>query len=449
MTAPSTKRTTTAIAGAMTLLASSLVMLTAPAQAAEGDTTSRGVTIPAFYNPPTSLPAKNGTLVRAEPMKVALTLPTPSGKLPGKATRVMFKSTDATNKPVAVTGAYLEPEKKWTGKGKRPLVVLGAGTQGQGDQCAPSIGLEHPIGIDLKNENMSAGYEILAAYRLLDKGVAVMVSDYVGLGATDRAHTYMTRLDQAHALNDAARAALSLPGTSISKDSKIGFYGYSQGGGASGAAAELQPTYAPELNLAGAYVGAPPADLVKTIDGIDGSALAVALAWTINGMIQYNPELGYKIDVYMNQKGKDFLADSVDRCVGDGLIKYAFTKTSSLTKDGSSLAQILKKEPQMKATVDAQRIGKLKPKVPVRVATGTVDDSVPHGQARQLAVDWCKAKANVTYVPVVLPNLGDKLVLTNHFLPLIVDQGPAIDWLTDRLNGKSASSNCWSMPLQP
>src|SRR5690606_21923337 len=131
---------------------------------------------------------------------------------------------------------------------------------GQGDQCSPSMGLEAPIRLDLENENMSAGYEILSVYRLLSKGVSVMLTDYVGLGATDRVHTYMNRLDQGHVVNDAARAALNLPGTSLTKDSKIGFYGYSQGGGATGAAAELQPSYAPELNLAGAYVGAPPAD---------------------------------------------------------------------------------------------------------------------------------------------------------------------------------------------
>ena len=449
MTVNRTKKALPAFAGAVALLAGSLSMLAAPAQAAtaDGDTVVRGVTIPAFYNPPSSLPAKNGTLIRSEAMSVALTLPTPTGKLPGKATRVMFKSTDARNKPVAITGAYLEPEKKWTGKGKRPLVVVGAGTMGQGDQCSPSMGLQHPIAMNLETESMAAGYEILAVYRLLDKGVAVMLSDYVGLGTTDRVHTYMNRLDQGHALNDAARAALNLTGTSITKDSNVGFYGYSQGGGASGAAAELQPSYAPELNLAGAYVGAPPADLVKTIDGIDGSALAVALAWTINGMMVHAPELAPKIDQYMNDKGKALLEDAKTRCVGDGLIKYAFTKTKDLTKDGSTLAQVLNKEPQLKALVDHQRIGKLKPQVPVRVATGLSDDSVPHGQSRQLAVDWCKAKADVTYVPVVLPNLGDKLVLTNHFLPLILDQGPAIDWLTDRLNGKRASSNCIFMPI--
>ncbi|TXS39934.1 lipase family protein, partial [Streptomyces sp. t39] len=94
------------------------------------------------------------------------------------------------------------------------------------------------------------------------------------------------------------------------------------------------------------------------------------------------------------------------------------------------------------------RIGTLKPTGPVRLATGTQDDIVPHDQARQLAVDWCRKGGKVSYEAVVLPNLGDKL-LTNHLTPLLTDQGAAISWITDRLEGKPALSNCWSMPVQP
>ncbi|EHM26433.1 putative secreted lipase [Streptomyces sp. W007] len=84
----------------------------------------------------------------------------------------------------------------------------------------------------------------------------------------------------------------------------------------------------------------------------------------------------------------------------------------------------------------------------MRLATGVHDDIVPHSQARQLAVDWCRKGGDITYDAVVLPNLGDK-ILTNHLVPLLTDQGDAIGWLTDRLSGKPSTSNCWSMPIQP
>lgn len=126
---------------------------------------------------------------------------------------------------------------------------------GQGDQCAPSFALQYPL--TLNGDTVSVGYEALAVYRILATGAAVVVTDYVGLGATDRLHTYVNRLDQGHALLDAARAARSVPGASVTAASRTGLYGYSQGGGASAAAAELQPSYAPDVRLAGTYAGAP------------------------------------------------------------------------------------------------------------------------------------------------------------------------------------------------
>jgi hypothetical protein len=81
------------------------------------------------------------------------------------------------------------------------------------------------------------------------------------------------------------------------------------------------------------------------------------------------------------------------------------------------------------------------------VATGVYDDAVPHGQARTLAVDWCRLGGDVVYAPVVLPDAGNPLL--NHFGPLLTDQGSAVEWLTHRLAGLPAPSTCAILPLQP
>jgi hypothetical protein len=54
----------------------------------------------------------------------------------------------------------------------------------------------------------------------------------------------------------------------------------------------------------------------------------------------------------------------------------------------------------------------------------------------------------VDYVPVRLPNLGDKL-LTNHLAPMIADQTDAVSWLTARLDGRPSASTCAELPGQP
>ncbi|MFF3203683.1 alpha/beta fold hydrolase [Streptomyces sp. NPDC002962] len=406
---------------------------------------SRGVTIPTFYNPPAALPAADGALIRSEPLRLALSLPGVDGPLPGTATRLMYKSTDSAGRPMAVTGAYIEPTARWTGSGPRPLVVVAPGTMGQGDQCAASLGLEHPLVVN--GQTLSVGYEDLAIYRLLARGIAVVVTDYTGLGATDRLHTYVNRVDEAHAVLDAVRAVRSLDATSLTSGSRVALFGYSQGGGATAAAAELQPSYAPDVTLAGTYTGAPPADLVAVTKAIDGSDLAGALGWSVNGFLESDPALVPIAEAHLNTAGRAALKDLSTMCVGDALLSYNSASSTDWTTDGRSLSDIVQSEPALKAFLADQRIGTLKPASPVRVATGTADDLVPHAQARALAVAWCAKGADVTYKPVILPGLGRSLI--NHFTPLLADQGDAISWLNDRLNGKPVMSNCATLPLQP
>ncbi|MER6561888.1 alpha/beta fold hydrolase [Streptomyces sp. NPDC001027] len=417
----------------------------ADASTPSGAVVSRGVTIPAFYTPPAELPAADGALIRSEPLPLALSLPGVDGPLPGVATRLMYKSTDSTGRPTAVTGAYIEPSARWKGRGPRPLVAVAPGTMGQGDQCAASLGLERPLLVN--GQTLSVGYENLAIYRLLSRGIAVVVTDYTGLGATDRLHTYVNRVDEAHAVLDAVRAARSLAGASPTADSQVALYGYSQGGGATAAAAELQPSYAPDVVLAGTYSGAPPADLVAVTKAIDGSDLAGALGWSVNGFLQSDPELEPIARAHLNDAGRAALKDLSTMCVGDALLAYNSARSNAWTTDGRSLSAVVESEPKLRAFLADQRIGARTPASPVRVATGTADDLVPHAQARALAVAWCAKGVSVTYKPVILPGLGRALI--NHFTPLLVDQGEAISWLTDRLDGRPATSDCATLPLRP
>ena len=428
-----------------TVTVTTVAVTALPAQAA----VSRGVTIPAFYDPPAALPAADGTLIRTEPLPLALSLPGIDGTLPGRATRIMYKSTDSTGGPVAVTGAYVEPAAPWRGSGARPLVVLAPGTMGQGDQCSTSLALQRGIvlGTGQGQTTVSIGYEVLAMYRLLARGVAVVTTDYPGLGTTDRLHTYVNRVDSGHAVLDAARAAGKLTGTSLTAASDVGLHGYSQGGGAVASAAELQPSYAPDVRLRATYAGAPPADLADVTAAIDGSELVGALGWSINGFTQAEPALRAILDGHLNDTGRAALADLSTMCVGDAIFGYANRRTTAWTRNGQSLAAVITAEPALKAFVDEQLLGTRKPAGVVRIATGVNDNLVPHRQARTLAADWCRRGGKVVYDPIVLAGGGSPLL--NHFGPLLTDQGAAVDWLTNRLAGRPAISNCGMLPLLP
>lgn len=374
---------------------------------------SRGVTIPAFYTPPATLPAADDALVRSEPFPLAVSLPGLNGPMPGRATRLMYKSTDSTGRPVAVSGAYIEPSAAWSGPGPRPLVAVAPGTMGQGDQCSASLGLER--GLVVGDGTISLGYENLSMYALLSRGIAVVVTDYPGLGTTTRLHTYLNRVDQGHAVLDAARAARALTGTSITERSAVGLFGYSQGGGAVASAAELQPSYAPDVPLRATYAGAPPADLAGLTAALDGTELSGALGWVVNGLVRADPTLQPLVDTYVNDAGRTALTDLATRCVGDAIFAYASTRSTTWTKNGESISDIIEAEPALHAYFAEQRIGTGKPAGTVRIAIGVSDNLVPHAQVRDLAVNWCRRGGNVVYAPISLPGLGSPLL--NHFAP--------------------------------
>lgn len=386
-----------------------------------------------FYTPPAAVPAQPGTLMKSEKFFTGL-------NMWGNTTRIMYSSKDDNGQPTAVTGAYIEPWAAWKGPGPRPVVVYGVGTIGQGDQCAPSRMMASSINLSTPG-SLGVNYETQGMNNLLAKGVAVVVTDYIGLGTPGRPHTYMNRDDQAHAMLDAARVASKVPGATVKANSKVATYGYSQGGGASAAAVEAAPTYAPDLDVAAAYVGAPPADLQKVLAGVDGSPIAGVIGYFINGAASSSAAVKAFADESVNATGKTMLSRTSGQCTVDTVVSYGYRKTSDFTATGEPIAAVMARNEEVTGFVRAQRTGTMKPTAAVRVATGVADDVVPHAQSKQLALDWCGKGANVTYAPIPGLSLGPKSLL-NHANPMLADQLTARDWVVQRLSGAPATGNC-------
>lgn len=390
-----------------------------------------------FYTPPDPLPPGNpGEVIRSEPMRLVYE---PSGQLGGwvaTGTRMMYRSTDSRDNPSAVTGTYFEPDRPWPGKGSRPLIAFAPGTQGQGHQCAPSRVFSQSIhfssGLDI-----TLGYEELFVATMVARGFAVVVTDYEGLG-TPGVHTYVNRLAEAHAVLDAARAAKKLPGTSLSSDGPVALWGYSQGGGASAAAAELASSYAPELQLVGTYSGAPPADLPELLPYVDGNILIGAFGYLINGLIAAYPEAAGAIHDMLTIQGEDLLNKTKDQCVVETALTFGFHHLQEYFV--GDLYQVIANEP-LKSLLDLQRIGRLKPNAPVFIDSNHFDPLVPWTGANQLGRDWCGLGADVQFWTNDQPPFLNKLSV-NHALAYFMDGARGMQWITDRFNGEPTTPNC-------
>jgi triacylglycerol lipase len=390
-----------------------------------------------FYTPPDPLPhGQPGDLIRTEPSRLVLE---PSGQLGAyvaTGTRIMYLSTDTHDQPIAVTGTYFEPDNPWPGQGPRPLISLAVGTYGQGDQCAPSRlfnqGIHYSTGFDIMY-----GYEQGFVATMVARGFAVVVTDYEGLG-TPGVHTYLNRASQGHAVIDAARAAMLLPGTSLNPDGPVAFWGYSQGGGASAAAAELAPTYAPELDLVGAWAGAPPADPAGVLPFADGSILVGAIGYVLNSLMAAYPETEIPIRDILTPRGEEMVNKSKDQCTFQTLADFGFRHLQPYFN--LPLSELEELEP-MKSRFAEQRIGRYRPAAPVFIDQNRFDGVVPWVPAHQMALDWCAQGADVEFFTNEQPPFLNKLAV-NHGLAELVDGERGMQWIADRFNGLPTTPNC-------
>ncbi|MEX2540303.1 MAG: alpha/beta fold hydrolase [Trueperaceae bacterium] len=142
----------------------------------------------------------------------------------------------------------------------RPLYVFGSGTTGVADACAPTREsvYPHPLG---------QYRPYLLAYA--GRGFTAIIPDYLGFNDPDRLQSYFNAEAEARVMLDAVRAVQAFFESTLSGNPSFddAFFddrdgspagrrnvflgGYSQGGHAAFAAADLQPAYAPELDLDG------------------------------------------------------------------------------------------------------------------------------------------------------------------------------------------------------
>lgn len=375
---------------------------------------------------------KPGDVLKTAPSDFLLGFAVPGWKK-SMATRVAYVSTNVSGQTIPVTGTVLTSPVKWDGPGERPLLTIAPGTQGAGNTCAPG-----------KKMDTGLSSEVLSITSALNRGWNVALTDLPGLGNPAIQHTYMNRVEQGRATLDMARAAGNMGLDGLTSDNPIATWGYSQGGGASAAALELQPTYAPELNIVAGMAGGVPANLFTTADAIDDAPLAGAIGYTTNGLLQAYPEIRPEVEKEMNDKGKALLEESADQCAEETLLKLGYTDSRTLTKSGKSLGEVMRNNPAIREAIEKQEIGNLAPQVPVYVSHGTNDDTIPVEQGRIMAQKWCKAGVKLHYQEFDLPQLGP---LIDHATPMIASLQPAMDWLDAGFHGKGFSTTgCESVP---
>lgn len=396
----------------------------------------------AFYTPPDPLPAgAPGDLIRTEPSRLVLEPSGQLGSFVGTGTRIMYRSTDAQGHPVAVTGTYIEPDVPWPGSGPRPLLAYATAPYGMGEQCAPSRLFNQGI-----HASLDTGFDLMINLEegfiatLLARGFAIVITDGVGLGVHGQmAPQFLNRVAGGTALNDAARAAMKLPHTTLDQIGPIAFWGWLAGGGhAALAAAELAGSYAPELNVVGTYANGATTDLPSMLPPLDGNQLAGSLGWVLRGIQEAYPDMTQPIADSLTPRGAEMLANTSRQCMIQTGIDYAFRHLQPWFK--KDLYQSVREEP-LSSILAMQRIGNVKPTGPVYLSHNRWDSFAPYESVVATARDWCALGADVTLWTNEQPPFLNKTD-TNSLLTAFVDGERSMAWITDRFNGVPTTPTC-------
>ncbi|HYN69417.1 MAG TPA: lipase family protein [Candidatus Eisenbacteria bacterium] len=170
-----------------------------------------------------------------------------------RAWAVLYRSTGLDGAPIGVSGLIVSPVVSvGSGGGRRgsagnglPVLAWAHGTTGLADACAPSR-----AGV--------AAEDVLTIVDLARQGFVVAATDYEGLG-TAGIHPYLVGPSEGRSVLDAIRAVQHFPEAGAGPRAAV--LGISQGGHAALWAAELGPSYAPDLDLVGVVAASPPIDL--------------------------------------------------------------------------------------------------------------------------------------------------------------------------------------------
>jgi hypothetical protein len=352
-----------------------------------------------------------GTILRSEPIDGA-----PAG---AAATRVLYLSTDPNGTPIAVSGIVVVPEGA-APAGGRPVVAWAHGTSGVVPRCAPSL---------QPDANMANIPELAS---LLEAGAIVVATDYPGLG-TPGVHPYLVAESEGRAVLDSIRAGRALAGGDANTTATI--YGHSQGGHSTLFAAELAPSYAPELDVVGAAAMAPPTNLGELLVDDEGEAAGVVLSgMAIYAWSHYYPDTPARAIVHAE------LMPSIDN-LAQGCI---FTNAQNLV-EAPDVVELRDRflstdpvnQPQWKPHFAENSPATAPLPVPLLVAQGTADEIVRPSVTASYVSDQCSHAGDVefrTYAGI------------GHFEVRTTAAPDVRDWLLDRIGGQPTTPNCASLP---
>lgn len=371
-----------------------------------------------FYRPPVGFESTlPGTILRERTVELASYSALPFN---AQAWQLLYRTTDLSGAPTATVTTVILPAGP-PPTGVRPLLSYQVAHDSTEPACGPSVAMRAGSGM----EGAFTQSEMTFVDHALQQGWAVSVPDHEGPSARIGAPR-----EPGYAVLDGIRAAQAFAPLGLaSTRTPVGMWGYSGGGLATGWAAQVQPTYAPELDVRGVAMGSPSPDpaAVTHLGGTAWSGLPLVVMASLGSIYS---EAGRVIDEHLTPGGRDAIDAMSDQCVARAVVSNAFRPTSDFLT--VSYAQLVA-EPAVAAALAEAGLGGTAPTAPVYVYSGVHDEIIPIGTVDTMVDRYCRGGTPVTY-------RRDETSL--HATLIVTGASDALNWLRARIGGEPAAPGC-------
>lgn len=308
---------------------------------------------------------------------------------------------------------------------ERPVLLFGSGTTGVADQCAPS--LEQP-------DEVRWGYYRTNMASYAGQGIITIFPDYVGFNDPRRAQRYFSKLAEAHILLDGYRAVRNFFENydgAVAPANHAFTAGYSQGGHAALAAADIVRDYAPDVPLRGA-IGFAATNDVATL-------LREAAYYAPYIFYSYRAMYGSEIDPsrYLRERWAATLEQDIqEKCVKEMELYYPFDGRELYTQsfyDALHNGRLQEEYPALHARLQENLTGLTGHGIPALLVQGRHDIIITPSAQREYASRLCDTGVAVEYR--IYEDARHRHTRPAGFRT-------SIDWMEHIASGRTPPSDC-------
>ncbi|MDI1260501.1 lipase family protein [Aquabacterium sp.] len=356
-----------------------------------------------------------------------------------QATQLVYRSTDALQRPSVNVTTVIMPKCTSACQNKDKVIAY----QSFYDSLNPEDSPSRAYAGGKRLPDLLPGFEALLFSPYLQKGYTIVVSDTEGQAAN-----FAAGPEYGYNTLDSIRAALNSPELGLSRNAKVAMMGYSGGAIATEWAAELAPSYAPDLgqNLIGATFGGVLVSPEHNLSYIEGAPIwGGVLEMAFIGIAR-----SYELDLtkYLSDRGLEIYNKMKSQSIINVLGQYSKVTWQGIVKpeywDRTTV-------PEYVASVNKVIMGTGgTPAIPLQIAQGTGgiwegtktspvygkgDGVMLAGDVRALARQYCAQGVQVQH----------KEYGSSHLITAISWLSGATSWIDDRFAGKPAPANCASI----